>query len=96
MFADDDDAGKPAPAKPAQPAKPKAAKPKPVAKSIVVFDVKVYEQDQDLLALCQKIKDSFVLDGLVWNNEPKILPIAFGMNKLQMGCVIEDAKISIE
>ena len=69
MFAEDDDAaGKPAPAKPAQPAKPKAAKPKPVAKSIVVFDVKVYEQDQDLLALCQKIKENFVLDGLVWNN----------------------------
>lgn len=62
----------------------------------MVFDVKVYEQEQDLIALSQKIKDSFVLDGLVWNNEPKILPIAFGMNKLQMGCVIEDAKISLE
>jgi translation elongation factor EF-1beta len=35
-----------------------------------------------------------VIDGLVWNNEPKILPIAFGMNKLQIGCVIEDAKVS--
>ena len=36
------------------------------------------------------------MDGLVWNNEPKILPVAFGMNKLQMGCVIEDNKVSIE
>ena len=36
------------------------------------------------------------MDGLVWNNEPKIIPVAFGMNKLQVGCVIEDAKVSIE
>lgn len=36
------------------------------------------------------------MDGLVWNNEPKILPIAFGMNKLQCGCVVEDAKVSVD
>ena len=33
---------------------------------------------------------------MVWNNEPKILPIAFGMNKLQIGCVVEDAKVSVD
>lgn len=37
-----------------------------------------------------------MIDGLVWNNEPKIVAVAFGMNKLQMGCVIEDSKVSIE
>lgn len=36
------------------------------------------------------------MDGLVWNNEPKIVPVAFGMNKLQVGCVVEDAKVSLE
>ena len=32
----------------------------------------------------------------MWNNEEKIVPVAYGMNKLQVGCVIEDAKVSIE
>ena len=36
------------------------------------------------------------MDGLVWNAEPKILPVAFGMNKLQVGCVVEDEKVSTE
>lgn len=77
-----------------QPAKPK--KEKPAAKSMIVFDVKVYEMETDLLALFEKIKSEIVIDGLVWNNEPKILPIAFGMNKLQCGCVVEDAKVSVD
>ncbi len=66
-----------------------------IAKSIVVFDVKVYEQEQDLKALAEKIYQ-IVLDGLVWNKEPKILPIAFGMCKLQVGCVIEDDKVGTD
>ena len=74
----------------------KKEKAKAVAKSIVVFDVKVYEQEQDLEALFQKIKSEIVVDGLVWNEKPKIMPVAFGMNKLQIGCVIEDAKVSLE
>lgn len=61
-----------------------------------MFDVKVYEQDTDLLALFDKITKEIVMDGLVWNTTPKVLPIAFGMNKLQVGCVIEDDKVSTE
>lgn len=33
------------------------------------------------------------IDGLVWNNEPKKIDVAYGIQKLQMGCVIEDAKV---
>lgn len=79
--------------------KPQAAKPKkekPAAKSMVVFDVKVHEMETDLLALFQKIKSEIVIEGLVWNNEPKIVPIAYGMNKLQVGCIVEDAKVSVD
>lgn len=36
------------------------------------------------------------MDGLVWNTEIQIKPIAFGMNMLQIGCVIEDSKVSVE
>jgi elongation factor 1-beta len=91
LFGDDD-----TPAPVAKKAEPKKKKEKPAAKSIVVFDVKVYEQETDLLALFEKIKKEIVVDGLVWNNEPKIMPVAFGMNKLQIGCVIEDVKVSVE
>lgn len=90
----DDDTPAPVAAKPKPDAKKK--KEKPAAKSIVVFDVKVYEQETDLLALFEKIKKEIIIDGLVWNNEPKIMPVAFGMNKLQIGCVIEDAKVSVD
>ena len=63
---------------------------------MVVFDVKVYEMETDLLELFKKITSEIIIDGLVWNNEPKILPIAFGMNKLQVGCIVEDVKVSVE
>ena len=33
------------------------------------------------------------MDGLVWNKELKIIPIAYGMTKLQMNCVVEDEKV---
>ena len=46
--------------------------------------------------MSEKIYKELVLDGLVWNKEPKIVPIAFGMNKLQLGCVIEDAKVGTD
>ena len=36
------------------------------------------------------------MDGLVWNNEAQIKPVAFGMNMLEIGCVIEDNKVSVE
>lgn len=33
------------------------------------------------------------MDGLVWNREPKFEKIAFGMSKLIVTCVVEDAKV---
>lgn len=63
-----------------------------VAKSIVVFDVKVYEQDQDLKALGEKIL-AIEMEGLLWRKEFTLVPIAYGMNKLQMGCIVEDEKV---
>lgn len=71
----------------------KKKKKEVIAKSIVFFDVKVYEQETDLNHLANKIYEEIVLDGLVWNKDHKLLPVAFGMNKLQMACVIEDDKV---
>lgn len=36
------------------------------------------------------------MDGLVWKTEYKKEPIAYGVHKLVVGCVIEDAKVSVD
>ena len=52
-----------------------------------MFDVKVYEAGYDLDGLAKKIL-ALKFEGLVWNNEPKKLDVAYGVQKLQIGCVI--------
>ncbi len=70
----------------------KKEKVKPIAKSIVVFDVKVEDIDTNLDVLAQKIL-SREIEGLVWNKQPQKIDVAYGIQKLQLGCVIEDAKV---
>jgi translation elongation factor EF-1beta len=57
--------------------------------------VKPWETETDLDALFLKIK-AIEMDGLIWKEEYKKEPIAYGINKLVVGCVIEDAKVSTE
>ena len=76
----------------AEQAAKKAKKPTVIAKSIVIIDVKVFEMEQDLEALSKEVF-KIEMDGLVWNKEPKFVEVAFGMKKLQVGCVIEDDKV---
>jgi len=33
---------------------------------------------------------------LFWKTEYKILPVAYDIKKLQMGCIIEDAKVQTD
>lgn len=37
-----------------------------------------------------------VKDGLFWKTEYKKEPIAYGIHKLVIGCVVEDAKIGVD
>ena len=67
-----------------------------IAKSRVVFDVKGYETDQDFDALGKRVMTEINKDGLVWQDMFKVVPIAFGMKKLQMTMIIEDEKISAD
>jgi len=77
-------------------AEEKAAKKKAViAKSIVIFDVKIIEEDQDLDVLAQKVL-AIEMEGLVWKKEYQKLPVAYNIKKLQMGCIIEDDKVSTD
>ena len=77
-------------------AKAKAAlKPALIAKSLVVFEVKPYEAETNLEEVAKKIL-AIEVDGCIWKTEYKFEPIAYGVNKLIIGCVIEDAKVSTD
>lgn len=75
--------------------KAKGGDKKIIAKSILIFDVKPWGTEVDLDNLAQEIL-KIELDGLVWKTEYKKEPIAYGIHKLCIGCVIEDDKISVD
>jgi len=56
------------------------AKPGVIAKSLVILDIKVWEQEQDLDALALKVQ-TIIKDGLVWKSEYKLVEVAFGIKK---------------
>ncbi|KAH3662625.1 hypothetical protein OGAPHI_005877 [Ogataea philodendri] len=73
----------------------KAAKgPKPASKSIVTLEVKPWDDETDLEALLSSVK-SIEIDGLTWGGSQWI-PVGFGIKKLQINCVVEDEKVSID
>lgn len=73
----------------------KAAKPpKPAAKSIVTLDVKPWDDETDLDEMLANVK-SIEMEGLSWGGH-KLIPIGFGIKKLQINCVVEDDKVSLD
>ncbi|KAI8893815.1 EF-1 guanine nucleotide exchange domain-containing protein [Globomyces pollinis-pini] len=73
----------------------KAAKgPLPDAKSMVVFDVKPWDDETDMEAL-QKQVIAIKMDGLVWGAK-KFVPIGYGIKKLSITAVIVDSKVSTD
>jgi elongation factor 1-beta len=70
-------------------------KEKPIAKSLIIFEVKPYEAETDLDELAKSIL-TIEMDGLFWKTEYKKEPIAYGVNKLVIGCVVEDEKVSTD
>lgn len=65
-----------------------------VAKSSVVFDVKPWDDETDLDEMEKKVR-SIQMDGLTWGASKRV-PLAFGIYKLQIVCVVEDEKVSID
>jgi len=72
----------------------KAKKPKVIAKTNVLFDVKPWDDETDMDAM-KKACTSIEMDGLLWGAS-KLVPVGYGINKLQLMCVVEDDKVSIE
>merc|ERR1739838_456252 len=75
-------------------AEKKTKKPALIAKTSCLFDVKPWDDETDMdkmLELCKTIE----MDGLLWGAS-KLVPIGYGIKKLQLMCVVEDAKVSID
>ncbi|KAI8632390.1 hypothetical protein F5Y19DRAFT_462836 [Xylariaceae sp. FL1651] len=71
----------------------KEAKPKVAAKSVVTLDVKPWDDETDMAALEAAVR-GIEKDGLLWGAS-KLVPVGFGIKKLQITLVIEDEKISL-
>lgn len=63
-----------------------------IAKSSILMDIKPWDDTIDLAALAKKLKGT-ARDGLIWGDS-KLVPVAFGVKKLQQLIVIEDDKVS--
>ncbi|KAM4537662.1 elongation factor 1-beta [Fundulus diaphanus] len=72
----------------------KAKKPALIAKSSLLLDVKPWDDETDMAKLEECVR-SIELDGLVWG-QSKLVPVGYGIKKLQISCVVEDDKVGTD
>ena len=72
----------------------KSKKPALIAKSSVLLDVKPWDDETDMKEMENAVR-TIEMDGLLWGAS-KLVPVGYGINKLQIMCVIEDEKVSID
>lgn len=75
-------------------AEKKAKKPVLVAKSSILLDVKPWDDETDMAQLEACVR-SVQLDGLTWGGS-KLVPVGYGIHKLQIQCVVEDDKVGTD
>ncbi|XP_029964762.1 phenylalanine--tRNA ligase beta subunit [Salarias fasciatus] len=72
----------------------KAKKPALIAKSSIMLDVKPWDDETDMAKLEECVR-SVSMDGLLWG-QSKLVPVGYGIKKLQIGCVVEDDKVGTD
>merc|ERR1712212_269745 len=72
----------------------KSKKPQVIAKTSVLLDVKPWDDETDHDQMLASVK-SIEMDGLLWGAH-KLIPIGYGIKKLQVMCTVEDEKVSVE
>merc|ERR1712007_203527 len=90
----DDEAAKIKEARVAAYKEKKSQKAAVIAKSSIVLDVKPWDDETDMKEMEAKVR-TIVADGLVWCAS-KLVPVGYGIMKLQIGCVVEDLKVSVD
>jgi len=72
----------------------KSKKPALIAKSNIILDVKPWDDETDMKAMEAEVR-KIEKDGLLLG-AAKLVPLAYGIHKLQISCVIEDDKVSVD
>ncbi|CAF1243940.1 unnamed protein product [Adineta steineri] len=72
----------------------KSKKPALVAKSTITLDVKPWDDETDMAELEKKVR-SIEVDGLLWGSS-RLVPVGYGIKKLQIICVVEDDKVGTD
>ncbi|CAO3681273.1 unnamed protein product [Umbelopsis vinacea] len=72
----------------------KANKPKTIAKTTVSLDVKPWDDETNMEELTAAVK-AIEMDGLIWGGS-QLVPIGYGIKKLQINCVVEDDKVMLD
>lgn len=72
----------------------KAKKPALIAKSSILLDVKPWDDETDMAKLEECVR-SVQADGLLWG-QSKLVPVGYGIKKLQIACVVEDDKVGTD
>ncbi|KAM4907720.1 elongation factor 1-delta isoform 3-T3 [Sylvia borin] len=75
-------------------AEKKAKKPGLIAKSSILLDVKPWDDETDMAKMEECVR-SIHMDGLVWGAS-KLVPVGYGIKKLQIQCVVEDEKVGTD
>jgi len=72
----------------------KSKKPALIAKSSIILDVKPWDDETDMKEMENAVR-KIETNGLLWGAS-KLVPLAFGIHKLQISCVVEDDKVSVD
>ena len=65
-----------------------------IAKSNILLDVKPWDDETDLGQM-EKAVRAIEKDGLLWGTA-KLVPVGYGIKKLQICCVVEDDKVGTD
>ena len=66
----------------------KLAKKEAKQRSLCALEIKPWSEEQDLMVLFNKIKQTVQKDGLVWSQNCELKPVAFGLKKIALSAVI--------
>lgn len=65
-----------------------------IAKSNIILDIKPWSDETDMKEMEKEVR-AIKMDGLLWG-AAKLVPLAYGIHKLQISTVVEDEKVSID
>lgn len=65
-----------------------------IAKSSIILDCKPWDDETDMGEMEKHVR-AIECDGLLWGAS-KLVPLAYGIMKLHISCVIEDEKVSVD